>query len=112
MRSGTAYALFTTLCITLAGCSGAYKSYWKQTNFKETPAPVAAQDVRVVKSRDDLSSEWIELGIYRGKAPTVREAMETAKAQCGQNGANLYVLNVEPFESEGGWKVDGICGRS
>jgi hypothetical protein len=111
MRLQTASALLIALTLGLTGCAGAYKSYWKQTNFKQTPAPVPAKQVKVVKSRDDLSSEWVELGIYRGKAPTVKEAMDTAKVQCGQHGANLYVLNVEPFAAEGGWKVDGVCGR-
>jgi hypothetical protein len=113
MASRSAYALFTALTLSLAlgGCASAYKSYWKQTNFKQTPAPVKAKNVKVVKSRDNLTSQWVELGIYRGKAPTVKEAMTTAKAECGKHGANLYVLNVEPFQSNGGWKVDGTCGR-
>ena len=61
--------------------------------------------------RPTWSSQWVELGIYRGKAPTVKEAMTTAKSECGKHGANLYVLNVEPFQDGGGWKVDGVCGR-
>ncbi|MBC8071449.1 MAG: hypothetical protein IAG13_24190 [Deltaproteobacteria bacterium] len=92
-----------------SGCASAYSSLYKETNHQLHPAPVAAKDVRVVKSRDDLSSAWTELGVYRGHAPTVNEAMETAKQQCGNAGANYYILNTEPFQSEGSWKVDGVC---
>jgi hypothetical protein len=109
MRRTTALALFTVLFSALPGC--AYKSYWKQTNFKETPAPVAAQDVKVVKARGDLASEFTELGFYRGKAPTVAEAMDTAKNECGRHGANLYVLDNPPVAHGSGFQVEGVCGR-
>lgn len=103
-------------CLSLAllaasGCSSAYSSLYKETNHKLRPAPVAAKDVKVVKSREDLKRAWTEIGVYRGHAPTVNEAMETAKQQCGANGANVYVLNTAPFQSESSWKVDGVCGR-
>lgn len=97
--------------LATAGCSPAYSSLYKETNHKLKPAPVAAKDVKVVKSRDDLKSAWTEIGVYRGHAPTVKEAMATAQQQCGANGANLYVLNTDPFQSENSWKVDGVCGR-
>lgn len=93
----------------LSGCAGAYQQSYRQTNFDVTPAPVATDKVKVVKSRDDLSTPFVELGTYKGKAPTVREAMLYAKQICGQKGADFYILNVEPFASENGWKVDGIC---
>lgn len=99
------------LLATVAGCSPAYSSLYKETNHKVHPSPVAAKDVKVVKSRESLKSAWTELGIYRGQAPTVKEAMTTAQQQCGSHGANLYVLNTEPFQSETVWKVDGVCGR-
>jgi hypothetical protein len=102
-------------CLSLAllavtGCSPAYSSLYKQTNNK-TAAPVAAKDVKVVKSREDLKRAWTEVGVYRGHAPTVKEAMAAAQQQCGAHGANVYVLNTEPFQSEASWKVDGVCGR-
>lgn len=99
------------LLATTAGCSPAYSSFYKETNHKDHPAPVAAKNVKVVKSKDKLTSEWFELGIYRGQAPTVKEAMSTAQQQCGSHGGNVYVLNTEPFQSGDVWKVDGVCGR-
>ncbi len=92
---------------SLVGC--AYKSSYRQTNFDTQTQPVPAGEVRVVKSKDDLSNAYTELGIYRGRAPTVKEAMDVAKNQCGREGAELYVLNVEPYESGGTWNVDGVC---
>ena len=92
---------------SLAGC--AYKSSYRQTNFDVTPQPVPQAKVKVVKSKDDLTSAWTELGLYRGRAPSVKEAMDVAKNQCGREGADLYILNVEPYESGGVWNVDGIC---
>jgi len=105
--------LLSCVCLALlaTACSPAYSSMYKETNSKLNPAPVAAKDVKVVKSREDLSSAWTEIGVYRGRAPTVEEAMNTARQQCGANGANLYVLNTAPFSSESSWKVDGVCGR-
>ncbi|MBK6919093.1 MAG: hypothetical protein IPH07_16985 [Deltaproteobacteria bacterium] len=101
----------TVLALSLTGCATAYSSFYKETNHKLHPAPIAAKDVRVVKSRDDLKSAWTELGVYRGHAPTVAEAMDAAKQQCGSHGADLYILNTAPFQSEASWKVDGVCGR-
>ncbi|MFO0637398.1 MAG: hypothetical protein U0168_31620 [Nannocystaceae bacterium] len=97
--------------LAASGCASAYSSLYKETNHSLHPAAVAAKDVKVVKERDDLKRAWTELGVYRGHAPTVAEAMETAKQQCGSHGANLYVLNTAPFQSENHWKVDGVCGR-
>lgn len=91
----------------LAGC--AYKSSYRQTNFDTETQAVPAAEVKVVKSKDDLVSAYTELGIYRGRAPTVKEAMDVAKNQCGREGGELYVLNVEPYESGGTWNIDGVC---
>jgi hypothetical protein len=106
--------LLSSSCLALvvlvsSGCASAYSSLYKETNHNLHPKPVAANKVNVVKSRDDLSSAWTELGVYRGHAPTVKEAMDAAKQQCGNAGANYYILNTEPFQSEGSWKVDGVC---
>lgn len=111
-RTIARFSISLTIAVgALAGCSPAYSSLYKETNHKLHPAPIAAKHVKVVKSRDDLKSAWTEIGVYRGHAPTVNEAMATAKQQCGTNGANLYILNAEPFQSENAWKVDGVCGR-
>lgn len=93
----------------LAGCAPAYSQSYRQTNFEVTPKPVPADKVKVVKSANDLSTAWVELGTYKGKAPTVKEAMLYAKQTCGSKGATYYILNVEPFASESGWKIDGVC---
>ena len=92
---------------SLAGC--AYKSNYRQTNFDVQTQPVPQAKVKVVKSKDDLVTPYTEIGLYRGRAPTVKEAMDVAKNQCGREGAELYVLNVEPYESGGVWNVDGVC---
>ena len=92
---------------SLVGC--AYKSSYRQTNFDVKTQPVPQDKVKVVKSKDDLSSAYTEIGNYAGKAPTVKEAIDVAKNQCGREGAELFILNVEPFESGGAWKVDGVC---
>ena len=112
MRFSPATLLALTASVGLAGCSAAYVSSYKQTNHSFRPAPTKPKNVRVVKSRDDLDSEYTELGLYRGKAPTVKEAMATAKQMCADKGANLYILNTEPFASDGGFRVDGICAHS
>ena len=62
---------------SLAGC--AYKSSYRQTNFDVTTQPVPQDKVKVVKSKDDLTSAWTEIGLYRGRAPSVKEAMDVAK---------------------------------
>lgn len=103
-------ALGLALALTsLSGC--AYKSSYRQSNFKHNGAKVPAKQVRVVKSQDDLVSKWTELGTYRGRAPTLQEAMDTAKTYCGGEGGNLFVLDTEPYEGSG-WNVSGICGAS
>ncbi len=109
MRSRTSLIVCLMTLVAAPACGSAYKSFYKKTNDDLAPAPVAPAEVKVVKSRDDLTSGWTELGIFRGKAPTVKEAMDMAKRECGRAGANYYILNVEPFQSEGGWKIDGIC---
>jgi hypothetical protein len=93
----------------VVGCSFAYKSMYKETNHSLHPKPVAAADVKVVKSKDDLTSSFTELGSYKGHAPTVKEAMDAAKQECGAHGADLYILATEPFQSENVWKVEGVC---
>ena len=92
---------------SLAGC--AYKSSYRQTNFDVQTQPVPQDKVKVVKQGEDLTSNYTEIGLYRGRAPTVREAMDVAKNQCGREGAELYILNVEPYESGGVWHIDGVC---
>ncbi len=106
-RIGSAISLALIASMGLAGC--AYKSSYRQTNFDVQTQAVPSAEVKVVKSKDDLVSAYTELGIYRGRAPTVKEAMDVAKNQCGREGAELYVLNVEPYESGGTWNVDGVC---
>jgi len=109
MRRSLALLTCLTAASLLGGCATAYKSFYKETDHKTKPAPVAPAQVKVVKSADDLEQAWSEIGIYRGHAPTVQEAIETAQGKCGQAGANFYILHTEPYEARGVWKVDGIC---
>lgn len=95
---------------SLGGCATAYKSFYKQTDMDFAAKPLAAKKVKVVKSKDDLvETQTQEVGIYRGHAPTIKEAMNAAKQKCGEKGADFYVLNTEPFLSDGVYKVDGTC---
>ncbi len=109
MRHSLALVSVLTATALLGGCATAYKSFYRETDHKLHPKPVPAQKVRVVKSASDLDAAWTELGNYEGHAPTVKEAMDAAKRTCGKAGANFFILNVEPFESRGVWKVDGVC---
>lgn len=111
MRHGPTLPLLVLVTLGASACSPAYVSRYNGTNHRTDAPPVAPADVKIVKSRDDLVSAWTELGAYRGKAPTVTEAMDMAKEQCGANGADLYILDVEPYASGGGFRVDGICAR-
>ena len=102
----SAFALVATLA---SGCAFAYASNYHESNHDLHPKPVTAAKVKVVKSRDDLTRQWTELGAYKGHAPTVKEAMEAAKQTCGSYGADFFILNTAPFLSENVYKVDGIC---
>jgi hypothetical protein len=109
MRHSIALVSALSAVALLTGCATAYKSFYRETDHDRHPRPVAGEKVRVVKSADDLSAAWSELGNYEGHAPTVKEAMDAAKRTCGKAGADFFILNVAPFESRGVWKVDGIC---
>lgn len=95
--------------VLLSGCASAYKSFYRETDHKTKPAPVPAAQVKVVKSEGDLDQGWSEIGLYKGHAPTVKEAMEAAQDACGSAGANFFILYTEPYEARGVWKVDGFC---
>lgn len=109
MRHNLAVVTFLSASLLVIGCASNYKSFYRDTNRDLQPKPVAAEKVKVVKSASDLSASWAELGNYDGHAPTVKEAMDAAKSACGRAGADYFILNVEPFESRGVWKVDGVC---
>jgi hypothetical protein len=108
MRHSHAVTVLLAVAL-LPGCATAYRSFYRETDDDLKPAPVAGEKVRVVASADDLRTAWSELGNYEGHAPTVKEAMEAAKDACGKAGADFFILDVEPYESRGVWKVDGIC---
>lgn len=100
----------TLALVVLASSGCAYKEFYRQTAGGPAAPPVPPEAVKVVKSKDDLVSAWTQVGTFRGHAPTVKEAIAAAQRNCGQHGADLYVLNVEPFLSDNVYKVDGICG--
>jgi len=112
MRRSFALITCLTAASLLGGCASAYKSFYRETEHKTKPAPVAPQNVRVVKSADDLEQSWIELGLYKGHAPTVNEAMEAAQVACGKAGADFFILYTEPYAARDVWKVDGFCAAA
>lgn len=109
MRRSLALVTVLSAVTLMSGCATAYKSFYRETDHKTKPKPVAAKAVKVVKSAADLRTPWSEIGHYNGHAPTVKEAIEAAQSACGTAGSDFFILNVEPFESRGVWKVDGIC---
>ena len=103
-------ALVTIAAATLvAGCASDYASFYRETDHERMPRPVATEQVRVIAQASHLSTSWSELGVYESHAPTVKEAMDAAKSACGRAGADYFILSVEPYESRGVWKVDGLC---
>ncbi|MCH9687988.1 MAG: hypothetical protein K0V04_41545 [Deltaproteobacteria bacterium] len=108
MRSSTLVSCLLVAAMS-SGCATAYKSYYRETNHKIAPRPVPSEDVKVFKSADDLATAVDELGIYKGHAPTVTEAMDAAKSMCGPAGAEYFILYTEPYEARGVWKIDGYC---
>lgn len=109
MRRSSVLLTCLSTALLLSACAGPYRSFYRETNHKLKPAPIEAEKVKVVKSADDLTTAWVEVGIYRGHAPTVKEAIEAAQGACGKAGAEFFILNTEPFEAGSLWKVDGFC---
>ena len=99
------------LAFSVSGCVMPYKSVYKQTQNADA-APVGPDRVHVARNRQAVDRQFVELGAYQGHAPTTREAMDAAKRECGRHGANFFILNTEPFQAEGVWKVDGVCARA
>lgn len=102
--------LFTVLAlsaVTMSGC--AYKSFYRVTNNDLTLPASKADEVKVYKQKEDITSEHVELGLYRGHAPTTDEAMDTAKAKCAEKGGDFLILNTPPFKSGNVIKIDAVC---
>jgi len=101
----------TLVCaaMLLGGCARDYGSFYRETNRALEPRPVATEDVKVVKSARDLVTPWTGLGNYEGHAPTVKEAMDAARRECGRAGADYFILDIEPFELGELWNVHGTC---
>ena len=109
MRRSPALITLLSASTWTVGCASDYGSFFRETNRELQPVPVATEDVEVVGAASDLVSAWSALGTYEGHAPTVKEAMDTAKSTCGRAGADYFILDVLPFESRGAWYVEGIC---
>lgn len=109
MRRSPTLVAFVSALAWIVGCASDYGSFYRETNRELQPVPVATEDVEAVRAASDLGSAWSALGIYEGHAPTVKEAMVTAKSTCGRAGADYFILDVLPFESRGAWYVEGIC---
>ena len=102
--------LFTVLAlgaVTMSGC--AYKSFYRVTNNDVTLPAGEADEVKVYKQKEDITSEYVELGLYRGHAPTTEEAMDTAKAKCAEKGGDFLIMNTPPFKSGNVIKIDAVC---
>ncbi|MEM6993429.1 MAG: hypothetical protein AAF721_23145 [Myxococcota bacterium] len=102
--------LFIASALLLGGC--AHSSFYRSSNNDLVPEAVAAEDVKVFKQKDDVADEYVELGLFRGSAPTVDEAMDKAKQTCGDAGASMYILNTPPFKSGKSYRVDGVCAAA
>lgn len=99
----------TLIAITfLAGC--AYSSSYKQTNFDVQGKPTAAAKVKVYANADAVKGEWVEIGRFRGRAPSEQEVVDAAKTTCGQNGASLAIYVARPKSVEDTWELEAICG--
>ena len=104
-------SLLSALALALAlpacgGTSGGFRG-------DGTGVPVAASQVQVVNSKDDLSEPYKELGTARAKAPSAEDAVELAKEHCGTGGGgDLLIMNTEPFQSGSVWRVDATCAKS
>ena len=103
LLSALALALVLPAC---GGTSGGFRG-------DGTGVPVAASQVQVVHSKDDLSEPYKELGVARAKAPSAEEAVDLAKQHCGSSGGgDLLIMNTEPFQSGSVWRVDATCAKS
>lgn len=91
--------------LAVSGCT--YTSFYSQSGTGGPPIPT--QNVKVVRSRGDLLTPWKEVGKYRGGAPTVDEAMNTARQRCAQAGAEFFILNMDPYLSGRRYRVEGVC---
>ncbi len=104
-------SLLSALALALAlpacgGTSGGFRG-------DGTGVPVAASQVQVINSKDDLSEPYKELGVARAKAPSADEAVALAKEHCGTGGGgDLLIMNTEPFQSGSVWRVDATCAKS
>ena len=109
MRRSSSVLTGLAVASMVCSCATPYRAYYRETNHSLRPAPIPAEQVKVVKSEDDLITEWMEVGLFRGHAPTVVEGIESAQTACGRAGADYFILLREPYDARGHWKVDGFC---
>ena len=105
-----ALTIFALGALTMSGC--AYKSFYRVTNNDVVLPAGKADDVKVYKQKEDITAEHIELGLYRGHAPTTEEAMNTAKAKCAEKGGDYLIMNTPPFKSGNVIKIDAVCAAA
>ncbi|HFE45253.1 MAG TPA: hypothetical protein ENJ18_07125 [Nannocystis exedens] len=102
-------SLLSALALALPACGGNSGSF----NGNGTGVPVDPGQVQVVRSKDDLTEPYKELGTAKAKAATADDALDLAKQHCGRTGGgDLLILNTEPFQSGSVWRVDAICAKS
>ncbi|MCA9634783.1 MAG: hypothetical protein KC420_01980 [Myxococcales bacterium] len=110
MRRITAsLSLLSALALALPACGGTSGGF----RGNGTGVPADPAKVQVVRSKDDLSAPYKELGVARAKAPSAQEAVDLAKRHCAQGGGgDLLIMNTEPFQSGDTWRVDATCALS
>jgi len=109
MRPSLALVTILSAAALLGGCASDYGCFYRELDHELQPRPVRPDEVAVMRSAGDLVTPWTALGSYEGHAPTVKEAMDAARRECGRAGADYFILDVEPFESRRSWYVHGVC---
>ena len=103
-------ALLGVAVAAVPGCSRAYRSSYKPLSEALQPPAVDASDVQVLPEGIAAPAHAIELGTYRGRAPTRDEVIEAARRRCGEVGGRyLLVRSQGPRDSAGVWELEGVC---
>ncbi len=93
---------------TVPGC--AYRSSYRPKSEALQPPAVDAAEVRVLPEGIAAPDHAIELGTYRGRAPTRDEVIEAARRRCGEVGGRyLLVKSQRPRDHARAWELEGVC---
>lgn len=92
------------------GC--AYRSTYRPKSEALQPPAIDAQQVQVVDEGAAAPSRAIELGIYRGRAPTRAEVVAAARRRCGEVGGRYLLVRSQGPRGTGTWELEGVCAWS